>query len=712
MPAANGGRDLGAADYLERVYAGVLGKLIGVYMGRPVENWTYQRIMRELGPIEYYVHDRLHVPLVVTDDDIAGTFTFIRALEDHGARPDLSAEEIGRTWLNYIVERRAILWWGGNGNSTEHTAWLNLRKGIPAPLSGAAETNGTTVAEQIGAQIFIDGWAMVAPGRPALAAQLAEQAARVSHDGAAVDAAKLWAAMEAEAFVATDIDHLLDVGLMQIPRDGIMARLIADVRHWRLQFPDWHDTRQRIEETYGYDKYPGNCHVVPNHALMIMAILYAPDDFQRAQMIVNTAGWDTDCNAGNVGCLLGIMQGLDGIDAGADLRGPLADRMLISSADGGYAINDAVRVAYRLAALGQQLRGGEAIAAPKGGAQFHFSLPGATQGFIAESGPGRAATLLENQPLGDTRTLAIRYRGLGMGQVAAALTPTFTPLDVVDMRTYELMATPLLYPGQVVTARLIADRGNRGAVTAAIRLRVYGANDALSDTDGPATAIAPGESVDLRWVIPDLDGQPIQQAGVVLAAAGSRADGIVRIDHLRWDGVPHLHLRRPAAPGDFWRQAWVNAVSVFSRNFRPSFRISQDRGEGMIIHGTRQWTDYRVRADLTLHLARCGGIGIRVQGLRRYYACMLTRDGRLQLVKVRDDTRIVLAEAAFPWRLESPYEVTLDAIGRRLRCHVGDVALQAEDAENGWLAEGGLALIVDEGALSVNDVHVGRVPEG
>ena len=45
------------SDYSERAYAAVLGKLIGVYLGRPFENWTYQRIMRELGPIEDYVHD-------------------------------------------------------------------------------------------------------------------------------------------------------------------------------------------------------------------------------------------------------------------------------------------------------------------------------------------------------------------------------------------------------------------------------------------------------------------------------------------------------------------------------------------------------------------------------------------------------------------------------------------------------------------------------
>src|ERR1700735_2921880 len=164
-------------DYSERAYAAVLGKLIGVYLGRPFENWTYQRIMRELGPIEDYVHERLNCPLVVTDDDIGGTFTFIRALEDHGARADLTSREIGETWLNYLVERRSILWGGANGNSTEHTAWLNLKRGIAAPASGSIAVNGQAVAEQIGAQIFIDGWAIVAPGNPARAARLPGDAA-------------------------------------------------------------------------------------------------------------------------------------------------------------------------------------------------------------------------------------------------------------------------------------------------------------------------------------------------------------------------------------------------------------------------------------------------------------------------------------------------------------------------------------------------------
>ena len=71
-------------DYAERVYAGVLGKMIGVYLGRPIEGWSHERILAELGEIWYYVNDRRHIPLknhalVVSDDDLSGTFGFLRA---------------------------------------------------------------------------------------------------------------------------------------------------------------------------------------------------------------------------------------------------------------------------------------------------------------------------------------------------------------------------------------------------------------------------------------------------------------------------------------------------------------------------------------------------------------------------------------------------------------------------------------------------------
>ena len=40
------------ADYAERVYAGVLGKIIGVYLGRPFEGWGNRAIEEKLGDIK------------------------------------------------------------------------------------------------------------------------------------------------------------------------------------------------------------------------------------------------------------------------------------------------------------------------------------------------------------------------------------------------------------------------------------------------------------------------------------------------------------------------------------------------------------------------------------------------------------------------------------------------------------------------------------
>jgi hypothetical protein len=667
--------------------------------------------MKELGPIEYYVHDQLGVPLVVTDDDVSGTFTFVRALAEHGVKEDLSAEEIGKTWLNSIVEKRSTLWWGGNGNSTKHTAWLNLKRGVSAPRSGSIAVNGQTIAEQIGAQIFIDGWALVAPGRPKLAARLAEAAGSVSHDGEAVIAAKLLAAMEAEAFLSSDVDHLLGVGLSVIPNNSLIARLIADLQTWRAQCADWRDARQKIEENYGYDKFLGNCHVVPNHALIILALLYAPRDFHQAMTIVNTAGWDTDCNSGNVGCLLGIMLGLKGLEGGPDWRGPLADRMLISASDGGYAINDAVKVAYDIAKLGRRLAGLEPLPAPKSGAQFHFSLPGSVQGFMVESDAVQDDLLrVEHAESAVGPALAMRFKGLARGRSVAALTPTFVPPNMTEMRTYDLQSSPRVYPGQMIQARVVADAANSGSVSIALRIKVYGRDDRLCNLDGPLIELTPSAEEVIAWTIPDLDGQPIQQIGVALAASGARVDGVVLLDWLSWSGAPRLRLRRPKEPSTFWRRSWVNNVSFYSKNFPPAFRIWQDCGCGLIIHGTREWTDYRAASVLTVHLGASVGLAARVQGGRRYYAILLEGDDRLRLVKQRDDERTILAEAAFAWSLEKAYRFAIEVHGAEIVGSVNDVKLKATAATEPF-ENGGIGLVITAGALSTDLVEVAPLDE-
>lgn len=694
------------SDYESRVYAGVLGKLIGVYLGRPFEGWTYQKIMEELGPVEYYVHEEFNRPLVITDDDVAGTFTFIRALEDYALPPDLTSEQIGHCWLNYIIDKRTILWWGGNGNSTEHTAWLNLKKGIPAPLSGAIETNGKTIAEQIGAQIFIDSWALVAPGQPELAATLAKKAASVSHDGESVHAAMLWAAMESQAFICQDIDKLLECGLSVIPEDSDIARLVADVRRWRYEDNDWQVTRQKIEEHYGYHKYPSNCHVIPNHALMIMAILYAPDNFQQAQCIVNTSGWDTDCNAGNVGCLSGIMLGLKGIDEGPDWRGPLADRMLISSADGGFSINNAVRITDYLVGLGHQIAGLPRPEAKKAGAQYHFSLPGSVQGFRWLNETNAVPVEVGNEAYEGRQMLSLRYRALAPGRHASVTTQTFTPPEIVDMRSYDLMATPLIYPGQRLQADVIAPASNTASLNVQLCYRVYDENNCLTPCYGETQQLLPGDTATLSLVIPDCKGQPIGEVGVTLSSHAPFACGQLLIDSMRWDGAPKLTLRKPKGENNFWWRAWVNGVDLFSRHYPASFRISKEYEEGLIIHGTRQWTDYRVRSEITLHLGEYGGLAFRVQGMRRYYAVRVLRSGHAQLIRVRDETTCILAETVLPDVFERPLTFDITLKDRCLTATVDGKLLCAEDNAPGAFCDGGVGLLICAGALSTDAIHI------
>lgn len=707
-------------DYAERVYAGVLGKLIGVYLGRPFEGWTYERILRELGPIDYYVHDRLDVALrnhrlVVTDDDIAGTFAFPRALADNDYPRDLTAERIGEAWLNYVIEERTIFWWGGIGNSTEHTAYLRLKSGIAAPRSGSTALNGRTVAEQIGAQIFIDGWAMASPGNPEQAAYLAEQAARVSHDGEAVHAARLLAAMEAQAFVEEDVQKLLQTGLAFVPNDSLIRRVVEDVRDWHGgdNTNDWEWTRSRIAGRYGYDKFAGNCHVVPNHALIILALLYGQDSFQRTMHIVNTAGWDTDCNAGNIGCLFGIRKGLPGLDAGPDWRTPVADRMYIPSADGGTAVTDAVIETRALVVAGHRLAGTEVPAAPKDGARFHFSFPGSLQGFAnATDSPATAHPMAVDNVAGHSlrgdRSLALTFRRLAPGRAARVSTPTFFGKEGLTMPTYEMVACPTLYSGQTVQCGLEADVTDSGKIAVRLYASVFGIDDKVTRIHGPARDVQGLDRFTLSWRLPDTHGYPVLDIGIEVETQDPYGvGGVLYLDYLTWSGAPTTVLRRPDPTSQMWKHAWVNDVSQFQTRWE-GLRATSSAGLGLLAQGTREWKDYEVATTVVPLLAEAWGLAARVQGRERYYALVFDRvdGGRVRLLR-RRHRETTLGAMPFSWQLDRPYALALQAVGCRIRASVdGQLLFAIEDGSLEALDGGGIALLVDTGSVSSEEVRI------
>lgn len=714
-------------DYLERVYAGVLGKIIGVYLGRPFEGWSYESIMEHLGEINYYVHEKLNVPLIVTDDDISGTFTFVRAMQDYGYDPNLTPAQIGHTWMNYLIEEQTILWWGGMGNSTEHTAYLRLKEGIEAPRSGSIELNGKVVAEQIGSQIFIDGWAMIAPGDPERAADFARRAGSVSHDGEAIYGAQVLAAMESQAFVEHDLDVLIDTGVSYIPKDSVIYQMISDIREWHTEIQDWRESRILLDKKYGYDVYGGNCHMIPNHGLMILSLLYGDNDFQKSQMIVNTSGWDTDCNAGNIGCFMGIKNGLAGFATGPDWRGPVADRLYLPTADGGRAISDAVTETIHLVNTGRALQDLEPIA-PKGGARFHFDLPGSVQGFIPEDSieTKDAVSVANVKGYSETgsHSLAMNYQRLANGRVARIETATFVPSSDIssyfEKRGYRLLASPTLYAGQTIKARLIADENNNESVSVSIYIKHFNDTDTLQLVSSNSYILQAGDATVIEWEVPYIGDYPIAQVGIQIIGENG-ASGTVYLDYLTWDGAPNTTFNRPYQRDQsraarfkktpvMWKKAWINGLDTRERltelDFWPeTYRLIQNVGRGLFMQGTREWTDYQVTATMTPHMCDAGGLGVRAQGMKRYYA-MLVDTEKTQLVVTIEGKDAVLAEVARGWEFGTEYKLSVKVEGNKLSGYINDeLVVEANDNAN-RLTGGGIALIAEVGRIGCEHVEV------
>ena len=360
-------------EYLEKTYAAWLGKNIGIRLGAPVEGWTYEKIKEKYPVMNSYPID---YGIFAADDDSNGPLFFIRALLE---KNDIEAKDIGDTFLNYLEEYAGFFWWGGIGVSSEHTAYENLKNGISAPESGSVRTNGRMIAEQIGGQIFIDCWAYVAGYDPYLAKKLAIKAASVTHDLNGIQGAVFVATAITLAYQRNDIHEVLDEALGFLDRRMEYYKVAEDIiAFYRKHKENWLDCFAYIRDNYGYDKYPGVCHIIPNSALMIMAMCYGENDFSKTLCILNQAGWDTDCNCGNVGSIMGALLGLKGIDEKWIM--PINDTVNASSCIGCLNMQTISQSALMFTDLAYKLKDIETEKTPL------FSLPYATKGIRCDKG--------------------------------------------------------------------------------------------------------------------------------------------------------------------------------------------------------------------------------------------------------------------------------------------------------------------------------------
>jgi hypothetical protein len=149
----------------------------------------------------------------------------------------------------------------------------------------------------------------------------------------------------------------------------------------------------------------------------------------------------------------------------------------------------------------------------------------------------------------------------------------------------------------------------------------------------------------------------------------------------------------------------VDGVDQAEWRYPESYRLIQNRGTGLLIQGTREWTDYRVGAAIAPHMVKAAGLGARVQGMRRYYALLLCNDGTARLTKALDG-ETVLAETSFSWTFGGTYELSLQVMGTQLHAWIdGRLLFDVEDTDRP-LTGGGVALICEEGRMSTDAVTV------
>jgi hypothetical protein len=452
---------------------------------------------------------------------------------------------------------------------------------------------------------------------------------------------------------------------------------------------------------YNYEDYGGNCHIVPNHGLIILGLLYGDSDFSKSMLVVNTSGWDTDCNSGNLGCLLGIKDGLDTFDQGKDWRGPVADRLYLPAADGGRSITDAVVETQYVVNMGRSLAG-ERPVSYKDDARFHFELPGSVQGFR----PAEETTKLENVvgcSQKGVRCLKVSFQGWG-----SASTPTFILPDELGMEGYKLLASPTLYPGQKVTAGFTSDQ----AATVRLFIKVYNCEDNLDVIYSPEETLVAGVFGETEWIIPNTHSQPIAEIGFEWKGNA----GNIYLDYLTWVGEPDVVLTRPFGsakrrePPLVWRRAWVDGMDLWEMWWPEPYRLVHNEGRGLIMHGTREWRNYEAEADITPWLMDAGGIGARVQGMKRFYALQLVKGNKVRLLKALDGDTI-LAENNFVWDIHSTYHLRMQVSGNRISAWV-DNELQFDLVDEDIpLSSGGVAYIVDLGHISSQAMAVKPIKE-
>lgn len=334
-PSGDAPLTLSEAELYDKIYGGWLGRCAGCMLGKPVEflkkdqieSWlrfadaypltnyfpplpdlpedTPDWLVERLSLIENWTKKRRahedwkpstllgRITCMARDDDIDYTIMRLDVVEDFGL--GFTTMDIGESLLYQVPYRR--IW------SAERATYRNLINGILPPKSA---TYMNPYREIVGATTRGDMWGYLAPGMPALAAELAHRDARLTHTKNGIYGEMFASAVISTAFVTNDISEIVEAGVSVVPKNSRLAETLTDVISWSSEYSNWEDAWGRIIQKYGHYH---RAHTINNIALILLGVIYGEGDFGRSVAITVMSGLDTDSTGATVGSLLGVITG-------------------------------------------------------------------------------------------------------------------------------------------------------------------------------------------------------------------------------------------------------------------------------------------------------------------------------------------------------------------------------------------------------------------
>ncbi len=350
--------------YYNKVYGSWLGRVAGDFVGAPLELRPIKTIQRRYGEISYYPKK---INLNYVNDDEMYEIIALISLEKYGL--DLTAKDIALEWVNLLKYDRAVF-------TAEKVALNNIREGIYPPKSG---THNNPYFDFIGAQMRADIWGQIAPGCPEIARHYSVKDGSISHAWIGIEGEVFVAILISNAFFENNIRENINQALTFLPDERVSlysqtvkkainlyeqnpddfrkAREILINEHWRKIKEDLINREPTSESKRAVilKGMESKVHVLPNIGIIVLSLLYGAQDkedpFGRSICVAAMMGYDTDCNCGNIGAILGAQKGENNIPS--KWKDPLQDTF--STYVKGYEKWKISELARRIANVGENL---------------------------------------------------------------------------------------------------------------------------------------------------------------------------------------------------------------------------------------------------------------------------------------------------------------------------------------------------------------------